>query len=153
MPRDRSIDEMLTAKEQEFGAASLVRCSLCRKRKKDNKCVTSGAMVTAGFTVPEIQDIIRRCVNTYLANPPESIQRVILLGTNQAYIDSTRQLFKELYPDYQYINEVAFQARGARWIYAAHPSTANANLKSWLEKGDENPFGRKRLLALEALAA
>ena len=116
-------------------------------------CVTSGAMVTAGFRVQEIQDIIHRCANTYLAKPPESLQRVILLGTNQVYIDSTRQLFKELYPDYQYTNEVAFQARGARWIYAAHPSKANARLKSWLEKGDDDPFGRKRLLALEALAS
>ena len=69
-------------------------------------------MVTRGFRVPEIQAIIRQCANTYLASPPESLQRVILLDMNQDFIDSTRRLFKELYPYYQDINDVAFLARG-----------------------------------------
>ena len=81
MPTDRSIDQMLTANENEFGAGSLIRCSLCKK--KGDNWVTSGALVTDGFRIPEINAIIERCAATFLSKPPESLQRVILLGTNK----------------------------------------------------------------------
>jgi len=149
MPQDRGIDEMLTGREKEFGAASLVRCTLCRI--ENGKPITSGTMVTAGFEAPEIKQIIRRCADKYLADPPQSLQQVILLGTNPDYIEKTSQLFQVLYPDFEWINPVAFRARRAIWVYAAHPSKANGRFENWVEAQPDDPSGYKCLLAKEAL--
>ena len=151
MPTDRRIDQMLTAHEVEFGAASLVRCSLCRK--KGVHYVTSGGLVTEGFRVPEIKAIIERCAVTFLSRPPESLRRVILLGTNRIYIQKTKELFRHLFPDYKCINEVAFQARGVLWVYAAHPSKANGRFKAWLAAEPGNLSGQKYIQARQALTA
>ena len=149
MPQDRGIDEMLTAREVEFGAASLVRCTLCHI--ENGKPITSGAMITASFEAPEIKKIIRRCADRYLADLPQSLQRVILLGTNPDYIEKTSQLFQVLYPDFEWINPVAFRARGAIWVYAAHPSKANGRFENWVKAQPDDPSGYKCLLAKEAL--
>jgi hypothetical protein len=151
MPTDRDIDQMLTANEREFGAASLVRCSLCRK--KGDNCITSGTLVTDGFNIPEIKAIIEQCATTFLSKPPESLRRVILLGTNRIYIKETMGLFQHLYPDFSCINEVAFQARGVLWIYVAHPSKANGRFKAWIDAEPGSLTGQKCLLAREAFAA
>jgi hypothetical protein len=151
MPNDQSIDEMLTAKEKEFGGVSLVRCSLCRRKKKGKKCLTSGAMVTAGFNLPEIYTFVRKCANAYLANPPESLEQVLVLGTIIVYIRKTKQLFRKLYPDFHHINGVAFRARNALWIYVAHPSPNNGYFESWIKAKSSNPSGEKCLMALDAL--
>jgi len=150
MPGDQCMDELMTSKEEVFGFTSLVRCSLCKK--KGEAYLTSGAVVTASFRVEETRILIRRCVNTYLAHPPGSLERVVLLGTNQVYIEETRHLFEELYPDYESINPVAFRASGAIWVYAAHPSPANGSFNAWMDAEPTQPSGMKCRLALEALA-
>jgi hypothetical protein len=151
VPTDRGIDQMLTANEREFGAASLVRCSLCRK--KGDNCITSGTLVTDGFHIPEIKAIIAQCAATFLSKPPKSLQRVILLGTNRIYIQKTMELFQQLFSDFKCINDVAFQAMGVLWIYVVHPSKANGRFKAWIDAHPGSLTGQKCLLAREALAA
>jgi hypothetical protein len=141
---------MLTANDNEIGAGSLIRCSLCKK--KGDNWVTSGALVTDGFRIPEINAIIERCAATFLSKPPESLQRVILLGTNKIYIQKTKELFRHLYPDFNNVNDVAFKTRGLVWIYVAHPSKANGRFKAWRDAKPDNLFGQKCLLARAALA-
>ena len=150
MPKDRSIDHLMTAREQEFGVASLVRCSLCKM--KDGECKTSGDVVPTAFTNPDTLAIIQRCVTTYLKTLPSDVRRVVLLGTADAYIKKTRTILSKLYPDFSSINEVAFQAGGALWVYGAHPSPGNGHFKSWLSGSAENVSARKRILARQALA-
>jgi len=149
MPENRGVDELLTAHEKDFGFASLIRCSLCKI--KGDSCITSGNIINSSFKDNLSYPIINRCAMTYLARLPESIHLVILLGTNDSYIDQTRQLFQKIYLDFRSINPVAFRAGGSVWIYAAHPSPANGHLSNWVNADESNSSGYKRLLALQAI--
>jgi hypothetical protein len=151
MPEDRDIDELMTAKEKVFGFTSLVRCSLCKM--KGEACLTSGAVVTASFTASHTYRIIQRCAMTFLTHPPESLQQVILLGTNKVYIEKTKHLFVQLFPDFESINPVAFRVRGAIWVYVAHPSKANGCFQAWMDAEAIRPSGKKCRLAIEGLAS
>lgn len=117
MPDDRGIDHLMTARETEFGFASLVRCSLCRM--KGGLCRTSGDVIPSAFTNPDTLAIIRRCAGTYLQRLPESVRLVVLLGTADAYIARTRSIVSERHADLSVVNDVAFRAGGALWLYGA----------------------------------
>ena len=151
MPRDRGIDHLMTAKEQEFGVASLVRCSFCKMKNGD--CKTSGDVVPSAFTNASTLAVIQRCASTFLQRLPAGVQLVLLLGTADNYIKKTRAIFAKLYPDYSSVNSVAFRAGGVLWLYAAHPSPGNGHFDAWVSAGAENPSGQKRILAHQALAS
>ncbi len=151
MPADRSIDHLMTAREHEFGVASLVRCSFCKM--KNGKCKTSGDVIPSAFTNTSTLAIIQRCASTFLERLPETVKLVLLLGTAENYIKKTRGIFAKLYPDFLSVNSVAFRAGGALWLYAAHPSPGNGHFDAWLSGGADNPSGQKRSLAQEALAS
>lgn len=150
MPNDRGIDHLMTAREKEFGVASLVRCSFCKM--KNGVCKTSGDVIPSAFTTPSTLAIIRACVSTHLGRLPEQTKLVVLLGTADAYISKTRAIFSELYRDFTSVNEVAFRAGGALWVYGAHPSPGNGHFDAWASGPDDTPSGRKRVLAQRALA-
>ena len=59
MPTDRSIDALMTAREKQFGVASLVRCSFCKM--KGGTCKTSGDVIPSAFTNASTLQIIQRC--------------------------------------------------------------------------------------------
>lgn len=150
MPRDRSIDHLMTSRERDFGIASLVRCSFCKM--KNGECKTSGDVIPSAFTNVETLKIIERCATTHLRALPSSVRRVVLLGTADAYIKKTRAIFSRLYTNFSSVNEVAFHAGGALWVYAAHPSPGNGHFESWVSGAKENASARKRVLAQCALA-
>lgn len=150
MPNDRSIDHLMTSRERDFGVASLVRCSFCKM--KNGECKTSGDVIPSAFTNADTLAIIERCATTHLKALPPSVKRVVLLGTADAYIKKTRTIFSRLYPNFASVNEAAFRAGGALWVYAAHPSPGNGHFESWVSGSEENVSARKRILAQRALA-
>lgn len=150
MPRDRSIDDLMTAREREFGVASLVRCSFCKM--KGGECNTSGDVIPSAFTNADTVRIIERCAATHLKTLPPSVRRVVLLGTADAYIKKTKAIFSGMYANFSSVNEVAFRAGGALWVYAAHPSPGNGHFESWASGAQANASARKRMLAQRALA-
>lgn len=150
MPNDRSIDDLMTAYERDFGVASLVRCSFCKM--KGGECKTSGDVIPSAFTNADTVSIIKRCMSTHLKTMPSSVKRVVLLGTADSYIKKTKAIFSDMYSDFTSVNEVAFRAGGALWVYAAHPSPGNGHFESWASGSQENPSARKRILARGALA-
>jgi hypothetical protein len=149
MPKNRSIDSLMTAKEDEFGVASLVRCSF--GKMKNGICKTSGDVIPSAFTNKATLAIIQRCSSKFLGKLPSRVRLVILLGTSDSYITKTKSIFSALYDDYLSINACAFRAGGALWVYAAHPSPGNGHFDSWLSAGLDNSSGQKRILALQAL--
>ena len=149
MPSDRDIDALMTAKEKEFGVASLVRCSFCKM--KDGICKTSGDVIPSAFSNASTLKIIERCASTFLVKLPKKVKLVVLLGTSDSYIRKTKQIFSSLYNDFSPINDCAFRAGGTLWVYAAHPSPGNGHFESWVSAGIDNSSGKKRDLALKAL--
>src|SRR5579859_3630689 len=136
----------MTAQEREFGFASLVRCSL------DNRNKTSG-IIPSALANPSIRTIIKRCAGTFLGQIPASVRLVVLLGTTDVSIAKTQALFSVLFSNYSNINQVAFRAGSALWVYATHPSGGNGHFEEWISGGNDTPSGRKRILALEALTS
>jgi hypothetical protein len=149
MPSNRGIDALMTAREPKFGVASLVRCSF--DKMIGGTCKTSGDLIPSAFTNTSTLPIIQRCSSTFLGKLPKGVKLVILLGTGDPYIAKTKTLFSKLYNDFSNINSVAFRAGGVLWLYAAHPSPGNGHFESWVSAGVEDPSGRKRYLALQAL--
>ncbi len=150
MPSDRSIDQVMTAREKEFGVASLVRCSF--GKMKNGVCKTSGDVIPSAFTTPSTLAVIQRCTSRYLQQLPETVKLVVLLGTADTYIAKTRAIFSTLYRDFASVNEMAFRAGGALWVYGAHPSPGNGHFEAWASGPPDTASGRKRVLAQRALA-
>lgn len=149
MPKDRSIDALMMAREQAFGVASLVRCSFCKM--KGGVCKTSGDVIPSAFTNTSTLPIIQRCAAIFLGKLPKRVRLVVLLGTADSYIAKTKAIFSKLYPGFVSVNPTAFRAGGALWVYAAHPSPGNGHFESWVSATAENPSGQKRIFALKAL--
>jgi hypothetical protein len=149
MPKNRSIDALMTATEDQFGVASLVRCSL--GKMQNGICKTSGNVIPSSFTNKDTLRIIENCSKKYLGELPKSTKLVILLGTNETYIKKTTPLIKRLHNDFSVVNEISFFAGGALWIYATHPSPGNGYFNAWVQNGWDDKSGQKRLLAREAL--
>jgi hypothetical protein len=149
MPSDRGIDALMTAEEADFGVAYLVRCSFCKL--KDGKWKTSGDVIPSAFTNRVTLSIIEQCARQHLKSLPKPVKLVVLLGTSDTYIQKVTQLAREMHKDWRYINEVAFEAGGARWIFATHPSPGNGYFEAWVTKPSSDKSGGKRILALEAL--
>lgn len=151
MPQDRSIDDLMTAKEKQFGVASLVRCSFCKM--DEGKCKTSGAVIPSAFSNAATRRIIVRCAENYLAKLPPSTKLVVLLGTDDRYIKNTKAIARSLYRDFEDGKEVSFKAGGALWVYGTHPSPGNGCFSAWRDKGHEDKSGGKRIAAQQALEA
>lgn len=150
MPTDRSIDDIMTAREPQFGTASLVRCSLAKLKAGTYR--TSGDVIPSAFATKATALVIRTCAETHLQTLPSATRLVLLLGTADAYITKTQALLRSIHSDFRQVNQVAFEAAGALWLYAAHPSPGNGHFSDWISAGAENPSGRKRLLAAAAIA-
>lgn len=149
MPTDRDIDYVLSGRETQFGTASLVRCSFCKM--KEGKCKTSGDVIPTAFSNPSTLAIIERCASKFLSKLPPNVRLVVLLGTADAYINKTTKMFATMFSDYRPVNPAAFQAKGALWVYAAHPSPGNGHFDAWLSAGADNRSGQKRINALAAM--
>lgn len=149
MPKDRSIDHLMTEREPEFGVASLVRCSLCKMKK--GSCKTSGDVVPSAFTNRDTAQIIERCAAKHLGKLPVTTSKVVLLGNGDAYVNKTGKVLKRLYSDFKQVNEMAYQAGGALWVYAAHPSPGNGHFESWAAGAADSAQGKKRQLTIDAL--
>ena len=145
MPSDRGIDHLISAEETEFGFASLVRCSLCRM--DGGRCTTSGDVIASAFRSAGTRSIIKRCAGTYLGRLPASLKRVLLLGTADGYVANAMSIVSELYGDFAPVNEVAFRAGGAMWLFAAHPSPGNGHFQARVSGEADKAPGRKRVLA------
>lgn len=149
MPKDRSIDQLMTGKEHQFGVASMVRCSF--SKLKDGVWKTSGDVIPSAFKDPDTLAIIRTCGSQHLGALPASVKLVVLLGTDDRYIKETQNIVKKLHGDWKSVNSVAFTASGALWVHATHPSKGNGHFKAWVEGSSQEKSGFKRELVLKAM--
>ena len=150
MPGNCSLNDMLMGREERFGFASLVRCSLYKMVK--GKATTSGPVVTSAFKQKEALNIIESCARTYLRDLPSSLRLTLLLGTNKTYMRNVKAIFSGMYDSFEDINEVAFYAGNVLWVFVAHPSPANGHFRAWLSEGDVlNQSSSKRVLAAKAI--
>ena len=149
MPPNRSIDQLMTSSEMTFGVASLVRCSF--SKLKDGAWKTSGDVIPTSFRGVDTMAIINTCAEQHLGSLPSGVKLVVLLGTDDRYIENTRKLIQKLHSDWESINPVAFKAGGALWVYATHPSPGNGYFNAWVKGPADDKSGSKREMVLQAM--
>jgi hypothetical protein len=133
--------------EKEFAFASLVRCSVVRQG------TTSGALVVKAFEEPQGLRFVRTCSTRFLSILPERLGLVLMLGTNDRYIEHARELIRSLHGEITQFNPVAYGDSRVIWVHAAHPSGANGHFMEWLS-GDAAASrpAWKRELAKQAIS-
>lgn len=146
-----TVDQALSASSRWLGAASLIRCGL--SLDIDGKLTTSGTIMPKAASATFTRQVMRSCVEQHLSPLPASVEKVVMLGTTDAYIKGVKALMADRFSDYRNINEVAFTAQGRTWVFAAHPSPANGEFKHWLGGDMGSASGRKLQLALKALGS
>jgi len=144
-----TVDQALSASSRWLGAASLIRCGL--SLDIDGKLTTSGTIMPKAASAAFTRQVMRSCVEQHLSPLPASVEKIVMLGTTDAYIKGVKALMGSQFADYRNINDVAFSAQGRVWVFAAHPSPANGEFKHWLGGDMASASGRKLQLALQAL--
>ncbi|NWF32319.1 hypothetical protein HH110_04565 [Stenotrophomonas sp. SAM-B] len=145
----QTIDDALTAESHHMGAASLVRCGLSVMEKA--KLVSSGTIMPKAMRSSLPLEAMKTCVARHLDPLPDSVERVVLLGTTDAYVKGVKALMRQQFIDFQDLNDVAFRAQGRTWVFASHPSPANGTFQAWIYGDAATEPGRKKQLALQAL--
>lgn len=128
-----NMDHLLSASGRALGAASLLRCGL--SLESAGKLETSGPIIAMSLQDPWTRDRIQTCVLSHLVNMPSSVTHVVLLGNDDRYVAGVKQIMRSAFPDYRDVNPMAFHARGAAWVFAAHPSPANGHFAGWALAG------------------
>lgn len=123
----QTMDDALTAESRHIGAASLVRCGLSVMEK--GKLVSSGTIMPKAMRSSFPLEAMKTCVARHLDPLPDSVKRVVLLGTTNAYMKGVKALMHQQFNDFQELNEVAFHAQGRTWVFASHPSPASGTFK------------------------
>ncbi|QII28326.1 hypothetical protein G6052_06130 [Stenotrophomonas maltophilia] len=145
----QAMDDALTAESRHIGAASLVRCGLSVMEK--GKLVSSGTIMPKAMRSSFPLETMKTCVARHLDPLPDSVKRVVLLGTTNAYMKGVKALMHQQFNDFQELNEVAFHAQGRTWVFASHPSPASGTFQAWIDGDAATEPGRKKRLALQAL--
>ena len=145
----QTINDALTAESRHMGAASLVRCGL--SVMDNGKLVSSGTIMPKAIRSSLPLEAMKTCVARHLDPLPDSVERVVLLGTTDAYMKGVKALMRQQFNDFREINEVAFSAQRRTWVFASHPSPANGTFQAWIDGDTATEPGRKKQLARQAL--
>ena len=145
IPNNSHVSNLIESPSQKLIAfGSLVRCSLSRQDDRSGNWLTSGNLILKSFN--EVPDILSRCSKKYVANLPEKTRTIALLGVTEAYIKQCYQLLKNLYPNLQWINQVAYRSEDRLFVHLTHPSPGNGTYQAWIDGAP------KQQLATEALS-
>ena len=69
-----------------------------------------------------------------LGELPPRLELVVLLGLSDDYIAGVMRLLGEAHSrSLRKVNDVAFEAGGALWVFATHRSGANGHFESWVQ--------------------
>jgi hypothetical protein len=148
LTEQETVGDKIRSTETEFHFGSLVRCSLSRYDEKNRKNAINLSMrhqaplVTRSFS--EIPQIVARCTNTFLAQLPNSIKAMIVLGVTDSYVRSVRKRMQQLHPEgFRQINQVAYQNSRMLWVHLTHPSRGNGTLNCVAYAGHRRHIGSK----------
>ena len=134
-----------------YGFASLARCSFSMRDDKSGNYHTSGPLVPKAPHEAWSRDVMARCISRYLTQMPATVRRVVLFGTTDRYVTGVQAIMRSVFPDYRQVNEVAFTAAGRVWVFVVHPSRPE-RVAEWLTAAPSTKAGRKRVLAVDAMA-
>jgi len=140
-PTDLSIDSIFTSDEKRFASSSMFRCTVSLNGK------TSGNLIGSMFKDNPIAPA-KTCTDKYLKHLPSNLKLILLLSTDDKYIEGCKDLIKNLHSEtFSDVNSVSYKAGGVYWVHISHPSTENGWYNKWVNDSSISTSGRKRALA------
>lgn len=140
-----NVDDMFTARENFFGFASLLRCSL-----SDPDGKTSGSPIVSGMSDKSVDRWISNCADRWLRNLNPRLRLVVFCGLSKDYVDGVMLHIRALHGDFSRHDENCAKAAGVQWIFVQHPSLISQNhYRNWIENS-EHP---KRKAALRSVVS
>ncbi len=92
------------------------------------------------------------CTQRFLAEVPERLQIVVLLGNEESYVEGCRALVARLHPRVRPINVVAYGDGRVTWVHTVHAKAQGSHLRDWLDRpASEGGQGKKREFAIRAI--
>ncbi|HWD37276.1 MAG TPA: hypothetical protein VG944_00375 [Fimbriimonas sp.] len=151
----KSVSELISANERNFGWGSVVRCSLTGWDKKNGVFSGESGKVLPAFKDLEMGPVVSNCFDQFLSVLPPRVKIVVLLGNSDDYVEKMSYLVRTRYltdfsapPSYE---RIAYHAGGRLWVHVGHPSRGNGYLMAFLEGDPDVGQGRKREIAKQAI--
>lgn len=152
MDAGADIDAAMGAGERHFGWGSLVRCSLSGWNARKGAFGAGTPEVLPAFKHPEASRFLQGCMRKYLADLPDTVSLVVLLGNDNRYIEIVAEELIRLHGQaYERINPVAHRVCGRPWVHVAHPSRGNGFFGQFVSGAADTGQGLKRELARAAI--
>ena len=149
---DDDIGRHINAAESDFAFGSLVRCSLSRLDEANGEYTKSGSLIRTLSKNPDV-DFVRRCICNFLGTLPSRLRLVVLLGNDDAYIETCITALRQVHPGLHRLNPVTYHTGGVVWVHVVHPSGAGVkHVQDWL-RGKAGKQSEKRSQAIEGTTA
>lgn len=103
------------------------------KRCSHHARITNGSWITFVLIRPTVRAFISKDIDTHLTALPVRVEAVVLLGTDDRYVEGVKSLMRQQFSAFQDINAVAFKADVRKWVFFAHPSPTNGTFKNWVK--------------------
>lgn len=148
-----TVDSRMRAGESDMAFSSLIRCSIAQwDNRKQRYAKSGGSILQACLKDADSARVVSTCAQRYLADLPDRLRLVILLGNEDKYIAGCRSLISRLHPGVRPINAVAYGDGRVTWVHTIHAKAQGRHLPDWLEQpASASPLGLKRDLAIEAV--
>lgn len=150
----KSVSELISSRERNFGWGSVIRCSLTGWDKNKETFSGESGKVLPAFTDFEMRPILENCLKEHLEHLPDRTKIVVLLGNADDYIKKMRKAIRAIYPHLiarASYDDIAYYAGGKLWVHVGHPSPGNGYLTEFLEGDSSTGQGKKRELARQAI--
>lgn len=145
-----AFERRFTAGEDDFGFASVVRCSLTGWNPRKRAFTAESPRVLPAFRpASEGYKFVANCVQQHLAQLPSRTKLVVLFGNTDGYIKAMSAAVAAARGEGESINPVAYRSAGVNFVHLAHPSRGNGHFDAFL-RGEGKP-GQKRDYAMQAI--
>ena len=146
-----TVDNKIKEDEKDWAFGSMVRCALGIP-KESYGIERSGTVVQRLARMPIENSWITRCSSRFLSRLPATVQIVVLLSNDDAYIESCFAAVKRLRPSTRRINSVAYGDGQVSWVHIIHVGGPGKNhINAWFH--GEGTQGEKRYAAQRAVCA
>lgn len=147
----RSVDDLIAAPDGPIAFGSLIRCSVAKSDGKGGWYQSGGDILGACLADKSFGDIVTNCIRRYLADLPDSLKLVVMLGNGADYIDGCRRAIASVRPGIRSVNDVAYGDDQVMFVHTVHFAAQGRLVPEWCE-ADEGTQAVKRKLAQQAIS-
>ena len=148
------VDQIIANTTGRFHFASLIRCTVERLDRKENKWKGSGGGMLDKFVSTTFgQTVVSNCSIRFLANLPKETKLIVMFGLGQKlkYVEQAYKIFQKTRPSiWKKINSVSYTDGIITVVHVEHFAAQGALIPNWLGK-EGHERGNYGIQAQEAI--